>query len=599
MNTSFRFRFKFFTTALFGLLFTAFIIGPLAPVACADESLFGDYLNSPVFFEMFWEEYNDTTNFDLLPDGKIYLYPLGLRDLSNFSWVDSMVTKGNRDYSWFLRLGNMRYLVPFIKSSDPQHRSFLREWFEDWYKNHKNLHSPNKAAWDLMTTAVRSMVLTYYLKQLTLESSLDAPKERSDEDQLLITHLLETLLDHQQHLAVPENFDERSNHGMWEAIGLFESTRIFPGEEIMELALARLMLIVDKSVSKQGLHMEHSTAYHYYFLDWLEKYVIYLKSLENFSWDDLQGLERRLQAMKDAAYFLQDHDGNMPAIGDTDKGRVPDRFLLETTTDEDGLCFDKNAGYAIYKDHTEFDLRRYLIFNIQNQNPDLPYHYHNDALAVYYNCMGEVILGDQGRFEYGHSPERTYFQSCFAHNTAVPARKIKKTNSDFGDSFYKRHRYVKKPVWEDKGNTISLSAEISNRLAGINRRVLIPKNEPNFMVEDFVTGSVPIAILWNIGYDVESIDRIEHSAKINGVDDYFEWILVTANKKRYSMSISVNGQQNNEGASVDIYKGCEDPMLGWYAPSYLVKVPTTLIIVQVTPSHRNSFTVVTRLAEIE
>jgi hypothetical protein len=599
MKSSFKLRYKFFLPALIWLLFIAFAAGPPEAAADTDNDMLGDYLNSAVFFEMFWEDYYDSTNFELLPNGKVYMYPLGTRDLSDFSWVNSQVTKGVRDYSWFLRLENMRYLVPFIKSFEPEHRQLLREWFEEWYEHHQELQKPNKAAWDWMTTAIRAMVFTYYLKQLNSHPSLNSLGERSDEDQLLFSHLMDTLFDHQQHLSEPGNYDDNSNHGMWEAMGLFETTRVFPNDQHAELAFERLTLIVDKSISKQGLHMEHSTSYHFHFLEWLQHYVSYLMSLEDLSWNGLEGLAVRLQAMLDAAYFMQDHEGNMPAIGDTDKGKVKDRFLIETTTDEDGLCFDDKAGYAIYKDHAESDLRRYIIFNIQKQHPKLPYHFHNDALAVYYSCMGEVILGDQGRYEYGRSPERSYFVSNLAHNTIVPANMIKKAGSAVRHGLSTGLRFVKNPVWEDRGDLISLSAELSYNLVSIHRKVLIPINVSGFEVTDSITGSAPVAILWNIGHDVESVDQIDHSADPNCVDTTFEWILHTSKQRNYSMSISVSEQRNEEEFSVDIYKGSEDPLLGWYAPTYLEKVPTTLIVVRVKPEDQRLVNVITRLAEIK
>ncbi len=594
-------RFQFCLHVRFWLPLVAAIASPLVPAAHADDGFFGDYLKTPVFFEMFAEDYCDSTNFDLLPDGEIYMYPLGIRDLSNFSWADSQLTKGERDYSWFLRMEDMKYLVPFIHSFDPEHRAFLRDWFEKWYEGHRNLQKPNSAAWDLMTTAIRSMVFTYYLKQLQLQYQSNPQGAPSEEDLTLISRLKDTLFDHQQHMAEPANFDHNSNHGMWEAIGLFESTRVFPSAQIEKLALERLILIVNKSVSDKGFHMEHSAAYHYYFLDWLQQYVAYLESLENFSWNGLQELNIKLQGMLEAAYFLQDHDGNMPAIGDTDQCRVLNRFRFETTTDEDGFCFDKEAGYAVYKDNGESDLRRYVIFNIQNKRPDLPYHYHDDVLAVYYNCKGEVILGDQGRFEYGYSPERSYFVSNAAHNAVIPAKALEKNpkNEGYKTSARFRNIFAKNLSFNNGGEEITFSGTLSYKNWDIRRQVLILKSQPVLEVTDSITGSVPAVVLWNTGNDVESIDRIGSSEDATHDAFQFEWVLVTAKQRRYSMSISVNGQSSEGEFAVDMYKGSEDPLLGWYAPAYLVKVPITLIAIRVTPASQSPVIVVTRVSAIE
>lgn len=602
MKHLFQVRLRLFSPLFLLLLFSAYFGLSLPPAAYADDGFFGDYLKSPVFYEMFWENYYDSTNFDLLPQGKIYLDPFGVRDLSGFSWVDPQITKGDRDYSWFLRVENMTYLICFIRSSDPKHRAFLRGWFEEWYEHHKNLQKPNRAAWDLMTAASRAMVLTYYLRQLQLQEhsdSLDAP---SDGSLRLVSHLKDTLFDHQQYLSEPKNFDGNSNHGLWEAMGLFETTRVFPGDQIRELALERLSLIVNKSVSETGFHMEHSTAYHFYFLEWLQQYVTYLTSLKDFSWEALQELDARRRMMLEASYFLQDHDGDMPVIGDTDEGKVPEQFRFETTSDEDGLRFDEAAGYAIYKDHRESELKRYVIFNIQSKQPDLPYHYHNDVLAVYYNCGGEVILGDQGRYEYGYSPERWYFVSSAAHNTAVPVSVIAKNpanNDDRLASARFRYIYAKNFGCNADGQSFSFKAALSFNKWKIVRRVVIPKEQPVIEVEDALTGEVPAVILWNIGSDVERIDGIDTSANTASADNRFEWVLVTAKGRRYSMSVSGDERLGEGEFTVEIYKGCEDPFLGWYSPAYLVKEPITVIAIRVMPAKRRPVKVITRLTSME
>jgi hypothetical protein len=591
---------KFPKSVTIGLLFAFFAGGFSAPIVHAEDGLFGDFLDAPVFFEMFWQDYYDSTNLQLMLEGKIDPDPFGIRDISHFTWADSQTVKGDREYSRWIWIEKMIYLIPFIKSTDPVHRELLRDWFDGWYAEHRNLKSPNKAAWELMTTGIRSMIFTYYLKQIKLEAaSRSHHDDQGEEEQLLISRLLATLLDHQQYLSMPDNFDSNSNHGMWEAIGLFESTRVFPGDQIRKLALERLLLIIEKSLSEQGIHMEHSVSYHYHFMGWLQKYIVYLASLEGFSWDSMKSLEQRQQAMLHAAYFLQDHEGNLPAIGDTDRGKVPDRFRLETTSDEDGLCFDKEAGYAIFKDPAESGLRRYVVFNIQNRPPQLWYHYHNDALAVYFNCGGEVILGDQGKYEYGRSPERDYFTSNLAHNTVVPAVVIDSTKNAKTHYVSSRLLCVKKPAWEDRGNAMELTAGLSYNLSNVRRRILIPKNELLLEVTDSITGKDPLVVLWHIGHDVVRVEAGEVMHKSSGEDTCFAWTLVTGNGKRYSMSISVSEHRDEAVFSIDMYKGSESPMLGWYSPTYLVKVPITLIAVRIRSMHGRSVNVVTRLSAIE
>jgi hypothetical protein len=65
------------------------------------------------------------------------------------------------------------------------------------------------------------------------------------------------------------------------------------------------------------------------------------------------------------------------------------------------------------------------------------------------------------------------------------------------------------------------------------------------------------------------------------------------------MSITVSEHRDEEVFSIDMYRGSENPMLGWYSPAYLVKVPVTVIAVKAKPTHGRSVGVVTRLSVME
>ncbi|MFH1754924.1 MAG: heparinase II/III family protein [Candidatus Latescibacterota bacterium] len=559
----------------------------------ADTDLWGDYHQAPVFFDMYYEIYCDSSNLELLHTGQIYIDPFGVRDVSNFSWMEAETGPGAISYSWWVRMESLRHMLPFIRSTNDQHREVIREWFGKWYLQHNNAQEPNKAAWERMTSAIRSMVLVFYLTQV---------EAMSEPDESLLAQLRETLIDHQEFLADPKNFDTKSNHAMWEAIGLYELTRVFPNSDYELLALERLQFIVDKSVSAMGVHREHAAGYHFHFLKWLHEYTYYLKSMPNLSWPGLIGIEDKLQAMLRAAYFMQDHDGNIPAIGDTDRSRAEEPFALSTTTDDDGVYFDKEAGFAIYKDDAASGRARYVVFNIQNCTPELPYHYHDDALAVYFSCGGEVILGDQGRYEYAKSIERSYFVSSSAHNTVVPMRFLNFGTDQMRSGVGVSMRLVREPDWADDGDAIAFSAKLprvsSSRANQMTRRILIPKTLPYIEVEDNISGAYPIVILWNIGPDVKSIQQHARTTDEHGLRTEFS--LITQNDKEYLMSVSVSGPKKEDlFFPIDVREGTNDPMLGWYSPGYQQKLPSKVIIVQLHPSLRQPVTAVMRITAVE
>jgi hypothetical protein len=569
------------------ILFVVFMAGAPLSAMSADKGIVGSYLKSPLFFEMFYEEYYDDTNLDLLPGGTIHIHPFGIRDVVKFSWVEPKIQPGAKEFSWWVRLESLRYLLPFIGSSETEHRIFLRGWFERWYEHHKGLEAPNKAAWESMTTGIRAMVLAFYLKH----TDMQVPK-----DDLLISHLRDALLDHQSFLAKEENFSRKSNHGMWEALGLFETTRVHPDSGYARLALERLQYIIEKSVSKMGIHKEHSPGYHFHFLRWMQEYTTYLRSLPHLPWTGLQLVEEILQDMVDAAYFLQDHDGNIPTIRDTDESTVPERWLLETTSDKDGVYFDKEAGYAIYKDGEGRGLRRYIIFNIQNRRPNLPYHFHNDALAVYFNCDGETILGDQGRYEYGYSSERTYFQSFSAHNTIIPFIYLDIARGSKQSGALSKFNLVSDPSLTDRGDAVLFSAGNSFIKIMVDRRVLIPKKELMLKVRDRIVCSANAVVLWNIGPDVEEIIQ---QKKPSTDQCLYVWKIRTKKKKNYLLSISVKGQSDKDKVQMLVFEGSLSPMLGWYTPGYLEKVPSKVILLQLSPARQMAAKVVTQVTHMD
>ncbi len=593
---------------LIGLSLTVLLVLPV-PVSAVNPDSYGGHHDSPVFFEMFAEEYIEINsswdNLTLLPEGKVLIQPFEMRELGDFTWS----TGQNWNKSWALRLQDFYYLLPLIEAYGEKHRNFVKNWFLEWYLMHQEYQKPNNGAWEYMTTGIRAMILVHFLKKEEI---------REPRDENLITALRRSLKEHQKYLVVDSHFDDDSNHGMWEAIALVELCRVFPEPEYKELGLVRLLKLVQRSVSKVGVHQEHSPAYHFVFMIWLLDYTAYLKSIEDLDWDQLAELERISRAMLEASYFLQDHRGDIPLIGDSDEQKVADRFVMKRTRDTDGLFFDKESGYAVYKDHKKSGLRRYIVFNIQNIKPKLPYHFHNDALAVYFNYDGEVILSDQGKYAYTKSAIRKYFTSCSAHNVIVPPSflepvrglGLKQGNGKImlaknpwfrlasdrvimGAKFKQYYRFNTQLPWklfEMPGQDESAAGRDSEPLkakqtAGnqfrnytftVNRRITIPKGKAGFMVEDMVGGNSQAVLVWNIGPDVLKLERQE----TDGLDTgrRFEWRLVTKRKKKFRLTLEVDGEVAADDVTLYIKRGETSPIFGWYAPQFMKKVPSTVIL---------------------
>ena len=588
------------------LLCLSLLISQPASVEAQNSNTTAGFLDSPLFYEMFLEENSDTTNLTLTTQGKLPIPPFKTINIQHFKWAKIH----SRNRSWVLRLQDFKYLLPLIESSDPTHRIIVKKWFLDWHHIHQGFKKPNIGAWENMSSSIRAMVLIYFLK---MEVSRKPP------DEPLITILRSSIQEHQDFLAQDAHFDNNSNHGIFEAIGLFETTRVFSNDKLEELALGRLRYITEKSITPLGTHREHAPTYHYVFLRLALNSMDYLKSVGGLAWDGLRDLENLNNKMLAAAYFLQDHHGNIPTIGDSDELHLNERFIIQDWSDAGEVFFDQEGGYSIYKDNHKSKYKKYIVFNIQSKKPLFPFHFHNDALAVYFNYDGEVILSDQGKYSYTNSHERAYFSSVSAHNVMVPPAYLEPTTGlglrkkrggiilaknpwtqttpeqiMFGSST--SGSYKSNPNMELRlfGGSIFESITSTEFYYTFSRRVTIPKNKPELVVEDSVGGNSPAVLIWNIGPDVVTIERL-HSGESPDLPAY-EWRLVTKNNISFKMTVQVDGTLPKGKHQALVKKGETDPVFGWYSPKYLVKVPSTAILILLKDPEGSKIT--TRIAKI-
>ncbi|MFH1754925.1 MAG: hypothetical protein ABIA59_04405 [Candidatus Latescibacterota bacterium] len=191
-----------------------FMIPFVVQAASTRPGTIGDYRESLVFFELFYNDYADSSNVILMPNHQLHISPFGTQSIADFTWQNDRIT----NYSLWLRLENLEYLLPLIGSADAVLETTARLWFESWCRAHRGYAQPNRAAWDPMTAATRAMVLVYYLK---------VEEARTGGRRDVIDLLLSEIKSHQQFLSAKERFSFNSNHGLREAIGLLETTRAY------------------------------------------------------------------------------------------------------------------------------------------------------------------------------------------------------------------------------------------------------------------------------------------------------------------------------------------------------------------------------------
>jgi hypothetical protein len=499
------------------------------------------YTESPVFYTQFQGYYGDESNLDAVHEGKLNIGVMGTVPIDSFIW-----SGGGHDASYWAALEMFRYLDPLVASGRPADQDFVREWIRGWLDAHApESTSPNLAADDQMSVGTRAMVFIWYLREL---------HERGESDGEWAALVKQRLLRDQADLK--DSYDTLSNHGFWGAMGLFETTRVHPDSSLARLALDRLLEMVDLSVSERGLHMEHSPAYHFDVWNWLRQFTTYLGSLNGIEWSGYPALVDAERRMRDAMYYFYDHERNVPQIGDTDARTFEKKELpSDMTGRRDDVMYDEQAGYAIYKDR----LGRYLVFCIQNQAYEIsmPYHYHDDVLAVYYSHGGEIILGDPGRHSYGRgTPIRKHLISNAAHNTVVSTLSLGRRGEV---------ERAQKVSWEREEDRDLFLGKLAD--GRITREVEIPRRSTWVGVTDTIVGRGRYTILWHMGPDV--VDVLPSPSPSDTLSATYAWRLTTRSRRKLELKVA-------------IYSDASEPpqiqlVPGWYSPAQHVQLPATVM----------------------
>ncbi len=528
------------------------------PAPVADSTLVppaGDFLSSPVYYELFRERYSSDDDADLLRSGLVRVQHFNPVDVTAFDWSSTSST----DYTWWMQMEEMRFLLPVIPSDRAADRALAKQWLTRWFGIHMAGNLPRQRWGEPMTWAYRAMVFVYYLKTELL---------RDNPDPDVVGMLRGAVLDHQEFLSQPGNFDAVSNHGLIDALGLLETTRVYADPAAIRLADAHLSGIVNQSVSPHGVHMEHAAYYHFVFLRWLDEIVEYATDVPVLPPETVETLRKAAASMLVAAYFLQDHDGEIPQIGDSDSTTADwfgSRYRRVNAPGGATTLYDRQAGYAIFKDRGWAPARRYVVLRQSPARASMTYHRHSDALAVLVAIDGETVLGDAGKFEYKSSGRRAYFTGSYAHNTVIPANGTHPNG------------VLTVGATRDRSGEAGAewSADATLDAVRIRRTVRVPKRVPSVVVVDTVrtdAGATREALmLWNLGHDVANAQ-----AELDGKDGTWSWVLTTRRGRRVRFTITSDASSI---ADVRIARGEANPMIGWYSPRHGVLRPISTIVV--------------------
>lgn len=414
---------------------------------------------------------------------------------------------------------------------------------------------------------------------------------------------------------IPGNFSRFSsanNHLVGEASGLAFAGILFPEFREAESWRTVGLRILDDEIAKQvhpdGVSAEQATHYQTFILDlYLQSYL----AAANNRTDAGPGLAPFLERMMEFLAHILDAGGYLPIIGDADDGQAV-RLTDEGEGDAQSLLatgaalferpdfagrgggFDEKSWWLLGEPGRErfrklpaqagphgsvaFPSGGYYVMRdgqgatermlIADCGPlgygALAAHGHADALSFVLSLGGHPILVDPGNFCYHESPEwRSYFRSTGAHNTVLvdgldqsqmrgpflwgaraQARELRWETNTAYDYLYGRHDgYLRPPTMVEH-----------------QRRILYVRPDI-WVVVDSLEGSG----------DHRWERRFHFSPGEVEIDPANRTAVAVRGGRKLTL-------QWLDDEKADLAIGREDPIAGWYSPSYGVKVPACSLV---------------------
>jgi hypothetical protein len=246
--------------------------------------------------------------------------------------------------------------------------------------------------------------------QLLLKLLINIQKNKIDFDLAIIYQILKRDLD----LLISDVFYAGvNNHGYFQDITIIYAARLgYVDESIGNKAFQRIKNYLNTVIGSDGVHKEHSPAYHY---------IIYnnvkanLEILEMF--DKPHVIQEILDRMLPYARAIAMPNLHLPPIGDTEYKPISrnyvDQFSLQEAIPND-LSYFGDGGYAIIRDN--FSDYYSVFLGAHHMN----YHKHRDELELLLFYKGGWVLSESGPYGYDYQNFHSqYAYSNFGHNTLI------------------------------------------------------------------------------------------------------------------------------------------------------------------------------------
>ncbi|MBP2240286.1 hypothetical protein J2Z40_000839 [Cytobacillus eiseniae] len=346
-----------------------------------------------------------------------------------FSYKKGMDWKINPSFtkSYMHTLHGHFFLIDLIKAfqktSEEKYIIFGYNIIKDWIVHNPigDLSNLHEMAWADEVTARRLINWVRFFEEARKIFS-------KDQMQLLFTQMVA----HADLLSTNLFYSKNTNHGMFQDEALLVFAHYFnevKGSQIYEqVAKQRLRSYFDTIISDEGVHLEHSPAYHQVIANAVQRYKTYFETNMDESKDYFSDLYDR---MAEYATYIIKPNGNWPLVGDTFLKDQPSANLWTNhpyyqysvsqgqrgATPPAADAVFPQAGYAIFRDDwIKGQDASFIFFNAAYHTN---YHKHSDDLSIIIYAKQDIII-DSGPNGYDYSdPFTQYAYSSYAHNTLV------------------------------------------------------------------------------------------------------------------------------------------------------------------------------------
>ena len=321
--------------------------------------------------------------------------------------------------SWQYGFNSWVFMDSLLVHEDVSNFRFAIDIALDWYEFNVEGVVFNKFAWYDMSVAFRATRLPHLIVVGILNDLL------TEEKLYKLCVLLEL---HIVDLCDETKLAKHSNHGLYQLAGVLAISNILPeikkSKLIKSYATSNLIEILNKDVNDEGLHLEHSPAYHVYITE-------IFNAIVSANWVDDDNLKRKVELMGDVSSLLSHPNGKVVRFGDTSERHVAQVFKKDpneyvryivskgqkgTSPEFLNNIFPK-SGYAYFRSNwgeTDWEEQSFLAYSSAFHKRT---HKHADDFNFEWSELGQRILVDAGMFGYERDAvERLYVQSTRAHN---------------------------------------------------------------------------------------------------------------------------------------------------------------------------------------